>query len=92
MNRINQLWKREQRNGFSGTLKSSIVTAFLGKTKTLVPKARAEARKEALGKEDITNNSDKDVKRPSAGRESRGGKTFKAEEFKNTTSRAIFDA
>ena len=47
--RMNSYWAREQRNGFSGTMKDSMITAFLSRAKILIPKIRAEVRKNALG-------------------------------------------
>lgn len=90
--RMNGLWSREKRNGFSGTLKNSFVTTFLGKAKTLVPKLRSEARREALGKED-SNNNNREPTRLTGGREARGGKIMTPERAKKEglTTRQIFD-
>jgi hypothetical protein len=67
--RMNSLWHREDRNGFSGTLKQSLLTTFMAKAKSLVPKERALARKEALGKED---KEEKEPSRLTGGRQVRG--------------------
>jgi len=73
MGRMQALWKREQRNGFSGTLKSSLSTLFLAKAKTVLPKIRMEVRREALGKEIKEDKEEKETTRLSGGKES-GGK------------------
>lgn len=94
MTRMEQLWKREQRNGFNGSLKNSFITTFLGKAKTLIPKLRVEARKEALGKEDV--KEEKERTRLSGGKEVRGdGKgKMNPERVKREglTTRGILDA
>jgi hypothetical protein len=93
LSRMQGLWKREQRNGFQGSLKNSIVATFLGKAKTLVPKIRVEVRKEVLGKTD--KGGEKEVTRLSGGRESRGGqKKMTAERAREEklTTKGIFDA
>lgn len=91
MARMQSLWKREQRTGFSGQLKSSFLTVFMAKAKTIIPKIRGEVRKEALGK---SGNSGKEGTRITGGKQSgTKGKitTEKAREQKLTT-RQIFDA
>jgi hypothetical protein len=65
MGRMQSLWKREQRTGFNGSLKSSFNTTFIAKAKALVPKYRSEVRREVLGKENLNgNNNNKDDKDP----------------------------
>jgi hypothetical protein len=97
MKRMQDLWKREQRNGFSGTLKNSLVTTFLAKAKAVTPKIRIDTRKEVLGKENNGNREDKDTPRITGGRESRGGgkkpmTVQRMKEEKITTTKGIFDA
>lgn len=93
MSRINGLWKKEQRNGFQGTYKTNFTTTFMSKARTLIPKLRAEARKEALGKED---NSKKEPTRFSAGKAgtNHSGKKMSPERAKTEklTTKQIFDA
>ena len=93
LSRMQNLWKREQRMGFQGQLKNSFLTVFMSKAKTLIPKIRAEVRKEALGKS--ANGSKNDGTRITAGKQSSGNKgkitPEKAREQKLST-RAIFDA
>lgn len=92
LNRMNGLWQRERRNGFNGSLKNSFVTVFLGKAKTLVAKHRAEARKEALGKEDNTEgNNRNNPPRLTGDRASSGGKKFNKEDAKGKSTRDIFN-
>lgn len=89
--RMKSLWKREERNGFSGTLKTSFLTNFMGKARTLIPKLRAQARKEALGKEDTKED---DIKRIGGGREHKGGSGKMSPAIakeKGLTTRQIFD-
>ena len=51
LGRMQGLWQREKRAGFSGQLKNSLHTTFIAKAKALVPKYRSEVRREVLGKE-----------------------------------------
>lgn len=93
MTRINGLWGREKRNGFSGTLKQSFVTTFMGKAKTLVTKYRAEARREALGKDDVTPDPNKRRATPDRSSSGKGPSvTVKDVKEKNLSTRAIFDS
>lgn len=46
VSRMNALWKKEQRNGFSGANKDSIITTALSRAKSLVPKIAAEVKAE----------------------------------------------
>ena len=96
LGRMNTIWKKEERNGFSGSNKSSFLTIFLGKAKTLVPRIRAEIRKETLGKDAGKGDSDKrESTRISGGRESSkssGGKmTIERAKKENLTTRQVFD-
>jgi hypothetical protein len=94
LSRMETLWKRESRNAFSGTHRNSFLTTFLGKAKAIIPKLRAEARKEALGKEDI-NGNEKEVNRISGGKRSSGsGKKMTIERVRTEglTTKGIFDA
>jgi hypothetical protein len=56
--RLNTLWQREQRNGFSGALKDSIKTTFMSRAKVLIPEIRKRVRADYLG---ATKDSDKNI-------------------------------
>ena len=98
LSRMNQLWKREERNGFNGSLKNSFLVTFMSKAKTLIPKMRIEARKEALGKDDTGGNNrdnNREPNRHTGGRESKGGtKRMTPERAKSEglSTKGIFDA
>lgn len=49
MRRMSLLWKREQKSGFSGKLKDSIVTAYLSRAIAIMPKIRQQVRADVLG-------------------------------------------
>lgn len=90
LRRMTNLWDREQRNGFSGTLKSSFTTTFMGKAKTLIPKLRTQMRKEVLGKQD---KEELESNRIEAGIKGSGKDSNKIKEAaKSGSSRAVFDA
>ena len=94
LTRMQALWKRESRNSFSGTHKGSLHATFLGKAKAVLPRIRAEARKEALGKEDVSGNG-KEPTRIDGGKRSSGhGKKMTPERVKaeGLTTKGIFDA
>lgn len=59
MTRMNSLWARENRLGFSGTLKDSIKTTFLSRARMLIPEIRKRVRTEYLG---TVKDSDKKFK------------------------------
>lgn len=91
--RMDNLWKREARNGFSGTLKSSFTTTFMGKAKALIPKYRSAARKEALGKEDKGGKSEEEGTRIEGGSRYSGSSSAKIQEAKKSgNTKSIFDA
>lgn len=92
LNRMNQLWKRESRTGYSGTLKGSFETTFMAKAKTLIPKIRAEARKEVLGKSDGARDK-KDPTRLTGGKDSKSsgkGMTLERARAEKLTTRQVF--
>jgi len=97
LGRMNANWKKEQRNGFSGAHKSAFLALFLAKAKTLIPKVRAEVRKETLGKSDGKEEKDKkDPTRISGGGEHKGGSkggkmTVERAKKENLTTRQVFD-
>lgn len=94
LGRMDSLWKREQRNGFSGTLKSSFTTTFLGKAKTIIPAVRSTLRKQVLGKEE-SNEENKEGTRLDSGSRSSGGKIAidkLKEAGKKSGARGVFDA
>jgi hypothetical protein len=70
----------------------------MSKARTLIPKHRGIARKEALGKEDTggNNNNRREPNRPTGGRESRGGSggkmTSERQRKEGLTARQIFDS
>lgn len=66
MTKMNSLWAREGRNGYSGTLKDSIKTTFLSRAKVLIPEIRKRVRSEYLG---TTKDSDKKLKARADGRD-----------------------
>lgn len=80
--RMNQLWDREKRAGYSGQLKDSLKTTYLSRAKALMPAIRAKIRAEAVGQQKSDdknkgdrlnkNNKDKDIP---AGKPAKGGKT-----------------
>lgn len=77
ISRMNALWAREKRTGFSGTLKESIKSAYLSRATALMPKVLSKVRKDVLGsqKADDTKTSDKvnnRDKRLDVGREGKG--------------------
>ena len=91
LSRMQQLWKREQRTGFSGTLRESFMTNFMAKAKTLIPKIRSEARKEVLGKNGVKEKG-KDPTRIH-GKESKTGSKAMTPERQRTeklTTRQVF--
>lgn len=91
MNRMNAIWKKEARNGFSGTNKETFKATFLAKAKAMLPKIRAKVRKDTLGAEDVVKE---EVKRPEPGRHTAGGgsSSAKIKEAAKTSTKAIFDA
>lgn len=91
LERMNRLWQREQRNGFSGTLKSSFTTTFLSKAKTLIPKYRTEVRKD-LGLKVSENKIEKEPGRPEAGRRSNSDTKLSADKTKGMTAKEIFNS
>lgn len=99
LGRMQGLWKREQRSGFNGTLKSSLTTAFIAKAKTLVPKYRSEVRREVLGKEGMNGSNGNDNKEPnrltgnrSSSGSGKGKMTPERQRAEKLTTRQVFDA
>ena len=96
LGRMNATWKKEQRNGFSGANKNAFLTLFLAKARTLIPKVRAEVRKETLGKSDGKESDKKEPNRISGGNEHKGGSkgskmTMERVKKENLTTRQVFD-
>jgi hypothetical protein len=95
LSRMQSLWRREQRLGFPGQLKTSFQTTFIAKAKSLIPKIRSEARKEALGKADNNSNNKQEPTRFSGGKitnKSGKGLTKEYVKEKGLTAKQIFDA
>lgn len=94
INRMNAIWKKEGRNGFSGTNKDTFKATFLAKAKALLPKIRAKVRKETLGAEEPVKEKKDEINRPEAGKHSAGGGTTsqKIKEAAKSSTKAIFDA
>lgn len=60
--RMGLLWEKERRAGFKGANKDSITIAFLSRAKALIPKIRADIRKDVLAdQKDSDTSLDKKV-------------------------------
>lgn len=59
LSRMDGLWARERRSGYSGALKDSIKTTFMSRAKVLMPEIRKRIRSEYLGN---VKDSDKKLK------------------------------
>lgn len=89
MTKMDSLFAREARLGFSGTLKDSIKTTFLSRAKVLIPEIRKRVRSEYLG---TVKDGDKKLKNKAESRDknlnpgsqskSSGGKVPTAKEAK----------
>ena len=60
LDRVNRLWKAEERAGFNGASKDSIVMAYLSRAKALIPKIRAAKRKEYFDDQVDDDNDTRD--------------------------------
>lgn len=99
--KMDSLWARERRNGYSGTLKNSLKTTFLSRAKVLMPEIRKRVRTEYLGtvkdkdkkEKDLLSSRDKNPD-PSGRQSSRRGKgipSAKEAKEKGMTARQILD-
>ena len=60
LDRVNRLWKAEERAGFNGTNKDSIIMAYLSRAKALIPKIRSTKRKEYFDDQVSDDNDTRD--------------------------------
>jgi hypothetical protein len=56
---MNSLWARAKKSGLSEAAKSQIISAYLGRAKTVMPAIRARLLKEALANRGISTSKDK---------------------------------
>lgn len=93
LGRMQSLWGREKRSGFGGQLKTSFLTTFMAKAKTMIGKHRSEVRREALGKEAGKNGDG--ATRISGGAQSKSGKgkamTPERQRTEKLSTRQVFD-